>query len=279
MDRVDGAAAEHIGVPGVRRYGRAPFRVAVLHGGPGAPGYLAPVATRLGARRGVLEPLQRAPSLAGQLAELASLLAEGDARYPVTLVGHSWGAVLGYLVAASHPERVRRLVLVASAPFDEAAGAATLATRLSRLDADDRETAEAARAVLDDEHASGPARQAAMAAVDPLFARVDAWDPITLDVGALEDLPDVYETVWREVRALRTSGELVALGARIRCPVLGIHGDYDPHPAAGVHEPLAPVLAAFRWVQLEHCGHTPWLERDAAEPFYALLEAELDRDP
>jgi len=277
MDRV---AAEHSWrVPGVRRYGRAPFRVAVLHGGPGAPGYLAPVATRLGARRGVLEPLQRAPSLAGQLAELESLLAEGDARYPVTLVGHSWGAVLGYLAAASHPERVRRLILVASAPFDEASGAATLATRLSRLDAHERGTADEARAVLDDEHASAPARQAAMAVVDRLFARVDAWDPVTLDVGALEDLPDVYDAVWREVRALRASGELVALGTRIRCPVLAIHGDYDPHPADGVRGPLAPVLADFRWELLDHCGHTPWLERDAAEPFSALLDAELDRDP
>ena len=229
MDRV---AAEHSWrVPGVRRYGRAPFRVAVLHGGPGAPGYLAPVATRLGARRGVLEPLQRAPSLAGQLAELESLLAEGDARYPVTLVGHSWGAVLGYLAAASHPERVRRLILVASAPFDEASGAATLATRLSRLDAHERGTADEARAVLDDEHASAPARQAAMAVVDRLFARVDAWDPVTLDVGALEDLPDVYDSV--------KAGELqqlVRLAARAELERVEV-GEVVAELAVGVDQP------------------------------------------
>ena len=265
-------------VPGLRRYGAPPFRVAVLHGGPGAPGYVAPVAARLADRRGVLEPLQLAPSVTGQLDELDALLAEGDAVEPVTLVGHSWGAVLGYLFAAHHPDRVRRLLLVASAPFDEAAGEATLATRLTRLDADDRQVAETARAVLADAGSSPAARAAAMAEVDRLFGRVDSWDPITLDVGALTDRPDVYDAVWREVRAMRANGELVALGTRIRCPVLGIHGDYDPHPADGVRRPLAPVLADFRWVELAHCGHTPWLEREAAGPFFELVEAELARD-
>ncbi len=70
----------------------------------------------------------------------------------------------------------------------------------------------------------------------------------------------------------------MSLGTRIRCPVLGLHGDHDPHPAAGVHDPLAPVLTDVRWVLLERCGHIPWLERHAAEPFYAALEAELRRD-
>jgi hypothetical protein len=38
------------------------------------------------------------------------------------------------------------------------------------------------------------------------------------------------------------------------------------------------VLADFRWAELAHCGHTPWLEREAAAPFYALVEAEVGRD-
>lgn len=263
--------------PRLRRHGAPPFGVAVLHGGPGSPGYLAPVAARLAAGRGVVEPLQRAPTLDGQLEELWELL-EPAVRWPVVLVGHSSGAVLGYLFAARHPERVGRLVLVASAPFDERSGAATLATRLSRLDAEERRDAEAARAVLEDPGAAGPERQAAMARIDQLFTKVDAWDPITREVGTLEDLPEVYEGVWTAVRALRASGELLALGERIRCPVLAIHGDHDPHPTDGVRVPLRSVLPDFRFVLLEHCGHLPWLERQAAEPFYAVLEAELRGD-
>ena len=44
----------------VRRYGSVGPPVIVLHGGPGAPGYMAPVARALADEMVVLEPLQRA---------------------------------------------------------------------------------------------------------------------------------------------------------------------------------------------------------------------------
>jgi len=47
----------------VRKYGKAPFKVAVVHGGPGAAGEMAPVARELVFICGVLEPLQTASSL------------------------------------------------------------------------------------------------------------------------------------------------------------------------------------------------------------------------
>lgn len=49
----------------LRTYGLSPYRVAVLHGGPGAPGGMAPVARNLSRARGVLEPLQTADTLEG----------------------------------------------------------------------------------------------------------------------------------------------------------------------------------------------------------------------
>jgi len=36
-----------------RKYGNAPFRVTVIHGGPGAAGDAAPIARKLGETRGV----------------------------------------------------------------------------------------------------------------------------------------------------------------------------------------------------------------------------------
>ena len=53
-----------------------------------------------------------------------------------------------------------------------------------------------------------------------------------------------------------------------------IHGDYDPHPAAGVAGPLAGVLPDFRFILLRHCGHTPWREQEAREEFYGTLAEE-----
>ena len=73
---------------------------------------------------------------------------------------------------------------------------------------------------------------------------------------------------------MRQSGELLRRIGRIACPVLVIHGDADPHPIEGVVEPLRR-LRDFHIVVLERCGHTPWQERYAAEPFYAQVEQQL----
>ena len=85
---------------------------------------------------------------------------------------------------------------------------------------------------------------------------------------------DVYQGVWQEADEMRRSGELLALARRIRCPVVAIHGDYDPSPAEGVQEPLAAALEEFRFVLLARCGHTPWRERQARDEFYRVLKRE-----
>jgi pimeloyl-ACP methyl ester carboxylesterase len=86
---------------------------------------------------------------------------------------------------------------------------------------------------------------------------------------------DVFKGVWREAHELRSSGELLKLGTKVRCPVVAIHGDYDPHPFDGVKEPLSGVLKDFRFILLEKCGHRPWIEREAKERFYNLLNNEI----
>jgi pimeloyl-ACP methyl ester carboxylesterase len=68
---------------------------------------------------------------------------------------------------------------------------------------------------------------------------------------------------------------LLRLASEVQCPVVAIHGDHDPHPAAGVRDPLARVVPDLRFVLLERCGHTPWLERQARATFFEALEREL----
>ena len=76
-----------------RLYGNPPFNIAVIHGGPGAPGEMAPVARELSLNMGVLEPLQTAVSIDGQLAELEKIL-EKHGNPPMILVGFSWGGLV-----------------------------------------------------------------------------------------------------------------------------------------------------------------------------------------
>ena len=263
-------------LPAARTYGSAPFRVAVLHGGPGALGYLAPVAARLAQGRGVVEPLQRASSVTGQLEELGRRLDEHTTG-PVDLVGHSWGAVEAYLFAAAHPDRVRQVVMVAAAPFEARYADSLWDTRVTRLGPANREAAQRAQATLADQQADPAARIAAVAEFDRVTTIADGYDLETADVGIVEDLPDVYDAVWQEAAARRRRGELVRLGRRITCPVLAIHGDHDPHPAAGVETPLSPVVRDFTFVVLERCGHIPWLERHARASFFELVDRALAR--
>ena len=85
-----------------RKYGNQPFTVAVIHGGPGAPGEMVPVIRKLSSVTGVLEPLQTKVTLEDQVEELGNILEEhGD--LPVNLIGFSWGAMVSYIFTALHP--------------------------------------------------------------------------------------------------------------------------------------------------------------------------------
>jgi pimeloyl-ACP methyl ester carboxylesterase len=76
---------------------------------------MAPVARELALNWSVLEPLQTAGSLEGQVEELKKVL-KNWGHPPLTLIGHSWGAWLSFILAARHPECVRKLILVGSGP-------------------------------------------------------------------------------------------------------------------------------------------------------------------
>jgi len=255
-----------------RTYGGKPFTVAVIHGGPGAPGEMAPVARELADGWGVLEPLQTKGSVNGQIEELRDML-QTHAELPAILVGYSWGAWLSLFCAAHHAALVKKVILVSSAPFTEEHAAGILPTRLSRLSEDERRAVASMTEAMKD-----PAirdKDALLARFGTLFARADACDPVTLDAEGLDVSWRIHQNVWKEAAQWRSSGKLLGLVKKIRCPVVAIHGACDPHPADGVRVPLSTTLSDFRFVLLDHCGHKPWIERQATQAFYDLLRREL----
>jgi pimeloyl-ACP methyl ester carboxylesterase len=255
-----------------RKYGEPPFAVAVVHGGPGAAGEMAPVARELAGHAGVLEPVQTAMTLEGQVAELAEIIG-GHGRAPVALVGYSWGAWLGVLVAARRPELVRKLILVGSGPFEAEYAARIEETRLGRLsEPERREVGELIRVIEDPD---APGREEAFARFGELYSGADAYDPLPEGDDRVESRPDIFEAVWPEGAELRRTGRLLEAASGIRCPVVAIHGDYDPHPAEGVETPLSSVLADFRFILIRRCGHKPWTERHAKDEFYRVLRREV----
>ncbi len=254
-----------------RKYGRAPYRIAVIHGGPGAAGEMEPVARELASQIGVLEPLQTQNTLEGQVTELETIL-EKNAAVPCILAGYSWGAWLSIIVAARYPSLVKRLILISSGPFEEKYARDIMKTRLGRVGAAEQE--EIISFMESFNNADINKMNERMARFGQLVSKADSYDPIPYDDEASQVQFEIFRSVWKEADDLRNSGRLLELVAEIQCPVLAIHGDHDPHPAEGVERPLLHLLTDFRFVLLQNCGHTPWIERQARDEFYKLLKRE-----
>ena len=256
----------------LRTYGKGRSDVAVIHGGPGAAGEMAPVARELASGWGVLEPLQTATSLQGQVEELRTVL-EKNGDLPVTLIGFSWGAWLSFIFAATYPAFVRKLILVGSGPFEEKYAVRICETRLSRLNEEQREEFQSITRNLGDPSVSD--KNTLFAQLGALASKTDAYDPMSHETEIVDCQHDIFQRVWKDAAELRRSGNLLELGKRVECQVVAIHGDYDPHPAEGVYRPLSAILKSFRGILLKNCGHMPWIERQARDKFYEIVKEEL----
>jgi pimeloyl-ACP methyl ester carboxylesterase len=257
----------------LRKYGNAPFNVAVLHGGPGAPGEMVPVARELSSAKGVLEPLQTATTIEGQIGELKDVLAKnGD--LPVALIGWSWGAWLSFIFAAEYPAFVKKLILLGSGPFEEKYALNIMKIRLSRLSIEEKaEVLSLMKALI--EPPSGD-KNTLLARFGKLISKADSYDHLPHKSEGLECQYEIYQSVGEQAQKLRSSGELLEFGKKIQCPVVAIHGDYDPHPSEGVKRPLSRILKDFRFILLENCGHQPWIDRSAKVRFYNILKGEVE---
>ena len=259
-----------------RTHGKPPYHVALIHGGPGALGEMALLARVLQAKISVLEPLQTETSLKGQVEELRSLL-EAQAELPVTLVGFSWGAWLSYILTAGHLGLVKKLILVGSGPFEHHYAAQIHKTRLSRMTRDEAQEFENIIQELNDPGLKlSPDTYQRLGS---LASKADQYDPLEVEQDDLDEsrrsMGNRFFGVLGEAQAMRKDGRLLALGRKITIPVTAIHGVYDPHPAAGVFEPLGRYLADFRFIPVENCGHKPWIEKGAKDEFMSILQAEL----
>jgi len=235
---------------------------------------MTPVARHLSERWGVLEALQTRPSIPGLIRELARVVA-GAAAPPVVLAGFSWGAWLGILYARRYPEQVAKLILIGCGPLEEKYLHRLRRNREKRLDPGLRDELQSLETTLLSPALSDHRKKKAMVRLGEIYSRIDAFHPLKKPLDGVNPDPRLYIQVWREAARYRKTGELLRSAHSLSCPVVAIHGDFDPHPLAGVVEPLRR-LPRFRWIQLENCGHKPWIESGARARFYRLLEQEVE---
>ena len=211
----------------IRRYGPAPYRVLFLHGGPGAAGSVGGACLELSKICGVLEPWQSKYSVAELTEELDGQIRD-FATAPLTLIGHSWGAWLSLLYAATHPQTVSRLVWIGCPPLDESYAPLINARRMQNLTVQEAKQFAKALEILE----KGPEEQKAQAlkTLDALACRADATEP--LEDNAEIPAPDAkaFAAVWPQAAALRARGTLLKAAQTLVCPLTVIHGENDPHP-------------------------------------------------
>lgn len=277
---------ERISVNGVDLYARTVGtgpEVVVLHGGPGAHhDYLLPQFDALARGRrlhyydqrgGGRSPVSRDVPVGWreQVEDLNSLVDHWSLD-PVTLLGYSWGGALALLFAATYPERVARLALVAPAPLD-ADQRRAFERRFAERQAQPgimlgRE--ELRRSGLRQRDPDAHQKRAFELAVagyfkDPERAR---------DLTPFRVTGRTQEAVWDSIASSDLRADLDEL-AELCIPALVIHGRHDPIPLEAA-ERVAHALCDARIEVLEDSGHVPHVEE--FETFFRTLDDFLPRD-
>ena len=177
---------------------------------------------------------------------LADALAVGITA-PVHLIGWSLGGMVALALAARHPDKVARLVLVGTSPcfaardgWPHAMAAEVLAEFAGSLESDYRATL---LRFLSLQARGGDAARGVIAA---LRARLQAQadpDPAVLAAGL----------------ALLRSVDLRPLVSQVRCPVLVVHGAYDTLCLPSAGQWLAEHLPDGHFALQERASHAPFL--------------------
>jgi pimeloyl-ACP methyl ester carboxylesterase len=123
-------------------------------------------------------------------------------------------------------------------------------------------------------------RDAALAELGEIHSRLYAYDPLPDCVDPSQALPvdELGHTeTWNDVLRLQRDGIEPQAFSQIRARVFMIHGDHDPHPGAATRDLLQRYIPHLEYLELEQCGHEPWLERHAHERFALAITDWLEQ--
>jgi pimeloyl-ACP methyl ester carboxylesterase len=265
----------------VRRYGNKGPYVVLLHGGPGAPGEMAPVARRLEDRFNIIEPLQRTSgelplTVDRHVLDLHDVVQAALKKGPVRIVGFSWGAMLGLTYAARFPEGVHSLILIGCGTFNLSSRRVYQNNMKQQLtpELEVRMNQINDQLAIEKNHAC---RNVLFAEFGTLYTRLQSFNAdssIPEDVLYYDEAG--FRETWEDVLVLQEKKVQPNEFKQIRCPVTMIHGKNDPHPGSFIYQSLKPFVRNIKYVAIPQCGHKPWIERMAKDHFFRQLGASLD---
>jgi proline iminopeptidase len=261
--------------------------IIVIHGGPGLDhSYLQPGLDALAIRHALVYYDQRGTgrsvaALDSTAINLDAFVADIDALREtlgyerVSLLAHSWGALLGIEYAARHPEAVRGLILMnpvePGSRFRE-----QLAVRQQSARTAEDSTELATLTALEGFEARDPGTLSLWYRV--MFrqtlrdrARIDELE-LDLAESTAKNGPDVARLIGTSIGELDWWDRLPT----IQVPTLVLHGRHDVLPLA-MSQALAEAFPVGRVVVLES-GHFPYVEaRDALLSAVSSFFVDLSR--
>jgi pimeloyl-ACP methyl ester carboxylesterase len=201
------------------------------------------------------------PTLSADVAALVRALGERDA----VVVGHDWGGLLAWTVAALHPRSVRRLVVLSMAH-----------PRRLRAGMTDRRQRRALRHALRFQLPRLPERRLTRTDDDPVTDLLQRWSgPAWVHTADFAEAVERYRSAaripqaaygameyyrWAGRSQLRPDGLRYArrMSAPITAPTLQLHGGVDPCvlPATARGSDRY-VAGAYEWRTLPGIGHFP----------------------
>lgn len=232
---------------------------------------MAPVARELSKIAGVLEPIQTALSIDGQIQELHGVL-KANSNEPVVLISHSWGAMLGVIFSSQFPDMIKKLILTSCGPLEaKYSSNDVMKKRLDRMSDEEKKFLDAIMEKL----RRSKNKNTIFSELGNFFVKIDSYDPILEENELIEVQYDIFASVWSEAEKFRSQGGFEDAVKKIKCPTVAIHGSHDPHPYEGVALLCSSAIKDFKFILLENCGHYPWIERHAKNNFYSSLKEEV----
>lgn len=191
----------------------------------------------------------------------------------MSILGHSWGAMLAGLYAMEHPQRVERMVLANPAPIDVPAQLEYLGNLAANTTAAEKARQDSLFPLMFGgpdpvgacEAYFGSLTRAYMADTAALAGFQGIWCDVSPQRAA-----EMWSTLGRVVGSLGNWNFRQPLGA-LSVPTLVVHGAGDPIPLSS-SQAWASSVPGGRMVVIGGSGHFPWLENpdaffEAVNPF------------
>jgi pimeloyl-ACP methyl ester carboxylesterase len=181
--------------------------------------------------------------------------------------------MLGLSFAACFPDRLSSLAIVGCGTYDEECRAQFRSRLENLMDDATRSRLESlkVRAAMETDPA---ARDAIVRQRGDLTMSIEAYELMNGVDDPSDALPyDGRANVetWNDVLRLQREGVEPQDFNRISCPVMMLHGHKDPHPGGATRDLLRRFIPHLQYVEFEKCGHEPWKEQNARQPFLLTL--------